>query len=82
MSLLEEFFNYPIVEKPIVLPQKSESKFSGKPKMTIYSKSLFNIISEHEAVSKARYKYIGGEWVCGDIQKSLFSPFKKKDYAG
>ena len=49
--------------------------------MTIYSKSVFNIISEHEPVSKTRYKYIGGEWLSGDIQKSLYSPFKKRSIA-
>ena len=48
--------------------------------MSIYSKSVFNIISEHEPVSKARFHYIGGEWVGGDIQKSIYTPFRKRNY--
>lgn len=80
IAILEEFFSYPIVEKPISIPSKAEPKVHSKPKMTIYSKSIFNIISEHEPVSKARYKYIGGEWVGGDIQKTLYTPFRKRNY--
>ena len=48
--------------------------------MTVYSKSVFNIISEHEPVSKARFHYIGGEWIGGDIQKTLYTPFRKRNY--
>ena len=59
-SLLEEFFNYPIVEKPILIQDKIDPKQAGKPKTTIYSKSIFSIVSEHDPVSKTRYKYIGG----------------------
>lgn len=80
LSILEEFFNYPIVEKPIVIPEKSEPKAVLKPKTTIYSKSVFSIISEHDPVSKTRYKYIGGEWVGGDILKSLYTPFRVRNY--
>jgi hypothetical protein len=49
--------------------------------MTIYSKSVFTIVSEHEPVSKTRYKYIGGEWVGGDVQKTLYTPFRVRNYS-
>lgn len=37
-------------------------------------------MSEHEPVSKTRYKYIGGEWVGGDIQRTLYTPFRVRNY--
>lgn len=67
IRLLEEYFSYPIVEKPIQPRSKPEVKAGVKPKSAIYSKSIFSIISEHDPVSKARFRYIGGEWVGGDI---------------
>jgi hypothetical protein len=45
IAILEEFFNYPIVEKPIIINPKTEVKVASKPKSTIYSKSVFNMIS-------------------------------------
>lgn len=45
IRLLEEYFSYPIVEKPIILKPKPETKPPGKTKSAIYSKSIFNIIS-------------------------------------
>ena len=63
-----------------MIQPKPEVKFPKKPKNYVYSKSVFSIISEHEPVSKARYRYIGGEWVGGDIKKMMYTPFKSKNY--
>lgn len=60
IRLLEEYFSYPIVEKPIILRARAEPKPPVKTKSAIYSKSVFSIISEHDPVSKTRFKYIGG----------------------
>ena len=63
-----------------MIPQKIEVKVASKPKSTIYSKSVFNMISEHDPVSKTRFRYIGGEWVGGDVQKALYTPFRNRNY--
>jgi hypothetical protein len=31
-------------------------------------------------VSKTRFKYIGGEWVGGDLEKTLYTPFRNRNY--
>ena len=38
------------------------------------------MISEHDPVSKTRFRYIGGEWVGGDVQKALYTPFRNRNY--
>lgn len=63
-----------------MIKERVEPKPAVKPKTSIYSKSVFSIISEHDPVSKTRYRYIGGEWVGGDIQKSLYTPFRVRNY--
>ncbi len=68
------------MEKAIIIPVKNEVKPAGKTKSAIYCKTVFNIISEHEAVSKARYKFIGGEWVGGDVKQGLYTPFRVRNY--
>lgn len=31
-------------------------------------------------MSKTRYRFIGGEWVGGDIEKGLYTPFRSRNY--
>ena len=57
-----------------------------KSKGYVFSKYVFEAISEGEVVSKTRFEYVAGSWTGGDVSQvdskmlGIYRPLQVKDY--
>ena len=76
---MESYQQFPLVEKSQKVAVWDKQNSHDKAGY-VYSKTIFTMISENDAIGKTRFEYIQDRWEGGDTNGRLYEVNQRKDY--